>query len=94
MDLEAIKAHREAAATMIGDLCQGRREWMMSIPARRDYDPDLVIAASLDDIPELLAEVERLQRIEQALKAYRMALWHDRGVLTARSALWAALEGE
>lgn len=42
----------EKAQEMIAALCKprgtvGAREWMMSIPARPDYDPDLVIADAL-----------------------------------------------
>lgn len=47
----------------------GSREWMMSIPARRDYDPDLVIGDGLEAgeealtiIAELQADVERLRK--------------------------------
>jgi hypothetical protein len=55
------KAHR-----MIQSLCtprgfEGHRDWIMSIPARLDDDPDLVIAASLGDIPYLLSLVKAQQ---------------------------------
>lgn len=32
---------------MISDLCNRRRRWTMSIPARPDHDPDLVIGDGL-----------------------------------------------
>lgn len=54
IDAAAVRSRCEAAQQMISDLCQGRRNWTMSIPARRDYDPDLIISAALADIPKLL----------------------------------------
>ena len=43
---EAITAI-DAAMAMVNDLCQGRKKWIMSIPARPDVDPDLVITTAL-----------------------------------------------
>lgn len=57
--LAEIRERYEKAYAMVNALCQREREWIMSIPARRDYDPDLVIAASLDDIRYLLDLIER-----------------------------------
>ena len=54
IDAVAVRGRCEAAMQMISDLCDGKRNWMMSIPARPDYDPDLVISAALADIPKLL----------------------------------------
>ena len=68
IDKDAIKQRNEAAHAMVHALCrpkgsQGSREWVMSIPAQPEYDPDLVIAASLRDVGELLLHVERLEGI-------------------------------
>ena len=52
-DPQTLQAVREAlekiekAEQMVSDLCQRRREWIMSIPASPDHDPDLVIADAL-----------------------------------------------
>lgn len=54
IDAAAVRARCEAAMQMVSDLCDRKRNWMMSIPARPDYDPDLVISAALADIPKLL----------------------------------------
>ena len=35
------------AMVVVDDLCQGRRKWTMSIPARPDHDPDLIIMEAL-----------------------------------------------
>lgn len=58
-DVAAIRERQAKALAMITALnlprdVPGAREWVMSIPARPDHDPDLVIDASLRDIPRLL----------------------------------------
>ena len=78
-----VRARYEKACQMVADLCKPRthpehRDWTMSIPARPDYDPDLVISDSLKDIPRLLDEVEalraRAERAEMMCVALRNAL--------------------
>jgi hypothetical protein len=63
-DIPAIRERAEAAQNMISALCtpkgsEGARDWIMSIPARPDHDPDIVISASLADIRPLLALVDK-----------------------------------
>jgi hypothetical protein len=63
--LAEIRERCEAADLMVSKLCmprgtEGSRSWVMSIPAQPNYDPDIVIADSLKDVPDLLAEVEAL----------------------------------
>lgn len=58
------------AMEMVSALCQpkgteGARNWTMSIPARRDYDPDLVIANGLRLAKE---EIERLENHRDELQ--------------------------
>lgn len=53
----------EAAHAMVSALCkprytEGHRDWVMSIPARPEYDPDLVIAAGLRELEERIALLE------------------------------------
>lgn len=65
-ELAAIERRELRASDMVASLCTprgmaGAREWRMSIPARPDHDPDLVIAASLRDVLKLVAEVRRLR---------------------------------
>lgn len=72
-DLDEVAARNEKAHTMIKDLCRPRndpktREWIMSIPARKDYDPDLVIGASLRDVPKLSAHIRELEAEVERLK--------------------------
>lgn len=90
IDLEEIEARREAAHQMVSDLCHRKREWIMSIPARRDYDPDLIIAASLDDIPKMIEELEELYLIESTLQA--MFNWWDDRECKERDTLVSLLE--
>jgi hypothetical protein len=61
-----IDEHIAKAHALIDDLCNGRREWIMSVPARPDYDPDLVIAAALTKAEEELAALRKeLQKEEE-----------------------------
>ena len=55
INLKEIEEREQKATEMISSLCkprgmEGTREWIMSIPARPDYDPDLIIGRSLTDI--------------------------------------------
>lgn len=70
-ELDAIKTRVGDAHKMVSALCKprgsaGAREWLMSIPARPDYDPDIVIDRSLRDIHALLAEVEELLAVKKS----------------------------
>lgn len=65
LDLEAINQRRQAASDLVHALCQprgtaGAREWMMSIPARPDVDPDMIIDASLRDNSAMARAIDRL----------------------------------
>ena len=65
-ELAEIEALEARASKMVHDLCRSRadaqhREWLMSIPARPDYDPDLVIGAALCRIPHLIAHIRALK---------------------------------
>lgn len=56
--VKEMLARKSSAMQMVQDLCEPRgtaraRQWVISIPARPDYDPDLVIADSLRDLPAL-----------------------------------------
>lgn len=55
---EQAREREAAARAMVRALCTprgeaGAREWVMSIPARPDHDPDLVIAAALDALGDM-----------------------------------------
>jgi len=58
--INELRRH-EVARQMVSDLCNGKRKWIMSIPARLDCDPDLIIAASLADVPKLCAQIVALE---------------------------------
>ena len=49
------------AHAMVSRLCKGEAKWTMSVPARPDEDPDLVIDQGLRAGDELLAEMKRLK---------------------------------
>lgn len=66
-----IRARLAAAEQVISDLNHCKRQWLMSIPARPDYDPDLVITASLRDVDALLDRVASLTEQVEELKGER-----------------------
>lgn len=66
----------EKATAMVSALCQprgteGHRDWIMSIPVRLDYDPDVVIATALADLADALTEIRRLK---QAVEDVRVCI--------------------
>lgn len=52
------------ALLVVAQLCDGTKRWTMSVPARPDSDPDLVLSDALREADTLLrtqhAEIERL----------------------------------
>jgi len=86
----------KAAHEMIHALCQprgsaGSREWIMSIPARPDYDPDLVITSGLraaaKEIDRLAAEVDARDEVIGRLLAMLKPGDGDDDVQTSEGAL-------
>ena len=72
-----------AAKSIVHELCQRQRSWTMSIPARPDYDPDLVIMDALEAAERELsdlraklaaAEKEPTERKDSALRVARAAV--------------------
>lgn len=55
----------DRAYDVVSALCEGEREWLMSIPARPDHDPDLIIGDALlvarNEIARLAAELAALR---------------------------------
>lgn len=51
--LTEIETRTNNANDEIDSLCAGTRRWTMSIPAKPATDSDLVISASLEDVPAL-----------------------------------------
>lgn len=75
----------EKARVFVSDICHGTREWVMHVPADRENDPDLVIAAALraaridiEAVPALHSRVAQLEaeNAEQE-KQIREALGDD-----------------
>jgi hypothetical protein len=56
-----IAARNEAAHAELVALCEGKR-WTMQVPARETLDSDLIIGASLADVPYLLSELAAAHR--------------------------------
>ena len=66
-----VKRKIDNAIKLVSDLCKprgsaGAREWIMSIPARPDYDPDIVISDALysasTEITRLTKQLAESQR--------------------------------
>ena len=80
--IEAMRARIGKAHSIVHELCDGTRRWTMSIPAREDYDPDLVISAALRDADDLLDQNAELQR---QLEEARSKVWKE-----AIAVVWAS----
>jgi hypothetical protein len=57
--LDALNAIKKAEQ-MVSDLCNRKRDWIMSIPVRVEYDPDTVIAKGLRAGRWLAAKVAQI----------------------------------
>ena len=61
----------DRAYDVVSALCEGKREWLMSIPARPDHDPDLIIGDALltarNEIARLTREMEAARRLIREL---------------------------
>lgn len=75
----------DRAYDAVNALCVGKREWLMSIPARPDHDPDLIIGDALlaarNEIARLARELEEARERERALREA-----HERSVGVFRRA--------
>src|SRR5690606_31231705 len=85
----------EKACQMVADLCKPKthpehRDWAMSVPARPDYDPALVIRDSLEDIP---TPPERLETAEARAERGEAELARLRSGVEAAEALVRATRG-
>jgi len=72
-----VKRKIDNAIKLVSDLCKprgsaGAREWIMSIPARPDYDPDIVISDALysasTEITRLTKQLAESQRQNAELR--------------------------
>lgn len=76
--VKQIEERAQKAREMISALClprgsAGHREWIMSIPARPDYDPDIVISDSLKDIPWLLSRMKEGEELRREIERLHQA---------------------
>lgn len=62
IDYEKLRERIEAAHRMVVALCKREREWMLSIPANPQRDPDIIIGDGLRAGRHALARAETLQR--------------------------------
>lgn len=73
--LSAVLESIARAHQMVSDLCNRRREWIMSIPVRLDYDPDVVIATGLQAAKEALLAFHTLRPVSEYHEDYGTVLW-------------------
>lgn len=67
--LDAVLARNERASDTVAALCNGTERWVMRVPAQPDRDPDLVISASLSDVPALVTELTQARDEAAELRA-------------------------
>lgn len=78
-DAKDVNDNIRRAMDLVSALCDGSREWIMSIPARVDHDPDIVISEALREARDHIDTLTR-ERDE----ALAMLGW------TKESSLWQA----
>jgi len=54
-ELERVLSKIAKAEAKVSKLCSGDEKWMMSIPARPDHDPDIVISDALREAKAALS---------------------------------------
>lgn len=69
LNRDEVLAKIEKARDTVAALCTGEKNWTMSVPARRDTDPDLVIADALASAAALLSVAQADQTWNEAIKA-------------------------
>jgi hypothetical protein len=70
LDLDDTTARIAAAKQTVSQLCLGEMRWTMSVPARLDEDPDLVIGLALHRAAALVARVRDLEARMQRAAAH------------------------
>jgi len=61
-DVIEIENRYRKARSMVARLCDGSAEWRMRVPVDRENDTDMVLTASLDDIPKLISMLHEERR--------------------------------
>jgi len=70
VDLDAALAREQRARGELAAVCkEGGRRWRMSIPAQPERDTDLLLAASLADVPALAGELRAARFVVEAGRA-------------------------
>lgn len=82
-ELGEMEQRSHAAHRMVCDLCQRKREWIMSIPARPDYDPDLVIDRALADNDRLVKCIRSLVEMREEAQVWAILGKHRRHILNS-----------
>ena len=67
----------EKAHKMVADLCHGTRDWIMSIPADEERDPDLVISAAIRAGIKAQATADRQRELLSEWNKIRVEKTHE-----------------
>ena len=62
-DVIEIEARYKKARSLVSAICRGDARWRMSVPVDRENDSDMVLTASLDDIPKLIEKLAEARRL-------------------------------
>lgn len=73
----SVRERIETAMNVVSDLCQGRRKWLMSIPARPEEDPDLIIADALRSANKEIDELRQMLWISHTSAPGHLAYGDD-----------------
>ena len=72
-----VFAKIDAAQKVVNELCDGTRTWTLSIPARVDHDPDLVISAALEAARAELAALTPKPVERPVVEGWYWCRWRD-----------------
>ena len=97
---ETVEVLIERAHNVVSELCEGKRSWTMSVPARPEEDPDLVITAALRAAKDALAtaetrirqDKERLDWLDNAYGPYKLEMVEDRWLADDNTSIREAID--
>lgn len=80
---DPIIERAELALSVIAAICNGKQRWVMSVPARPDEDPDLVLASAIRALTEAnAADAQTIATLRAKVERSGDALAIERGLVT------------
>lgn len=70
IDKDTVLKHIDQAHEVVCELCEGKRDWVMRIPAEEEHDPDLVIGRALREAQRYIQQqhTQLVQEFVEELK--------------------------